>query len=112
MREISSKVCFQPILLSRASNRLKYRSGLGSGFAKFIFSGLPPGWVFRRFDFAGLVKNTLNCRFQVRESKILKVQIRFEFKNLKPSVELNSTYVLVHSTGAFFSKILSLWYLG
>ena len=32
----------------RASNRLKYRSGLGSGSTKFIFSGLPPVQVFRR----------------------------------------------------------------
>ena len=33
-------------VFNRASNRLKYRLGLGS--AKFIFSGLPPVQVFRR----------------------------------------------------------------
>ena len=32
---------------SRASNRLKYHSGLGSGFVKFIFSGLALVQVFR-----------------------------------------------------------------
>ena len=31
---------------SRASNRLQYRSGLGSGSAKIIFSGLAPVQVF------------------------------------------------------------------
>ena len=36
------------IVFTRASNRLKYRSGLGSGSTKFIFSGLPPVQVFRR----------------------------------------------------------------
>ena len=34
--------------LARASSRLKYRFDLGSGSAKFIFSGLPPVQVFRR----------------------------------------------------------------
>ena len=36
------------IITIRASNRLKYRSGLGSGSTKFIFSGLPPVQVFHR----------------------------------------------------------------
>ena len=44
----------------RASNRLKYRSGFGLDSAKFIFSGLAPGQVFRRL--------------------ILKVQFRLKLK--------------------------------
>ena len=44
----------------RASNRLKYLSGLSSGSAKFFFSGLAPVQVFRRL--------------------ILKVQFRLKLK--------------------------------
>ena len=36
-------------LSGRASNRLKYCFGLGSGSAKLIFSGLAPVQVFRHF---------------------------------------------------------------
>ena len=56
---------------TRASNRWKYRSGLGS--AKFIFSGLFPVQFVCLFHFEGSVpvkiKNTLNYRVQVRGSK-------------------------------------------
>ena len=75
---------------TRASNRLKYRCGLGSGSAKIFFWRFTSGSGFSSFDFAGLVpvkiKNTLNYWIQVRGSKNLKVQIRFGFKNLKPSI--------------------------
>ena len=40
---------------------------------------------------------------QVRRSKNLKVQIRFRFKNLKPSIRLMFWYT---ATSAFFSKLL------
>ena len=43
------KPCFCSFAIkTRASNRLKYGSGLGSGSAKFIFNGLPPVQAFRR----------------------------------------------------------------
>ena len=54
--------CTDTVLVSRASNRLKYRSGFGLDSAKFIFSGLAPGQVFRRL--------------------ILKVQFRLKLKIL------------------------------
>ena len=47
---------------SRALNRLKYRSGLGSGSANFMLSGLPPVQVFRRL--------------------ILQIQFRLKLKTL------------------------------
>ena len=50
------------VILTRASNRLKYRSGFGLDSAKFIFSGSAPGQVFRRL--------------------ILKVQFRLKLKIL------------------------------
>ena len=53
---------FSSALLPRASNRLKYRYDLGSGSAKFIFSGLSAVQVFRRL--------------------ILKVKFRLKFKIL------------------------------
>ena len=40
--------CSFNALFSRTLNRLKYRFGLDSGSAKFIFSGLPPVQVFPR----------------------------------------------------------------
>ena len=39
---------FGLICETRASKRLKYRSGLGSGSAKFIFSGLLSDQVYGR----------------------------------------------------------------
>ena len=45
--------CFTT-LKTRASNRLKYCSGLGSGSAKFIFT-IYLRFKFSSFDFAGLV---------------------------------------------------------
>ena len=54
--EVKLQKCFFKIFQEkkavhgRASNRLKYRSGLGSGAAKFIFSGLAPVQVFRHLS--------------------------------------------------------------
>ena len=60
-------------LVNRASNRLKYRSGLGSGYAKYIFSGLAPIQIFRRLilrvQFLLELKNTLYYRVQVRSRR-------------------------------------------
>ena len=62
-RGVDLQAWYQSVV-SMASNRLKYRSGLGSGSAKFIFSGLPPVQACGCLIFAGLVpvksKNTLN----------------------------------------------------
>ena len=68
----SSFSYFKSVVVNGASNRLKYRSGLGS--TKFIFSGLPLVSSFSPFDFATLVpvkiKNTLNCRAVERDSAV------------------------------------------
>ena len=43
----ASKIEVTEMLLTRASNRVKYCSGLGSSSAKFIFNALAPVQVFR-----------------------------------------------------------------
>ena len=118
LQNFTRKIPLPPVLTvsesiySRASNsnRLKYRSGLSSNSAKFIFSGLSPIQVFCRLILLIKIKNTLNCRVQVPRNKNLKIQIRLGFKNLKQSIRLMFWYT---ATGQahFFSKILIVSYL-
>ena len=94
----------------RASNRFKYRSGLGSGSAKSIFSGLPPVQVFHclilrvwfRFKLKlGYFECSGSGSVRVRKNKNLKVQIRFWFKNLKPSIRLMFWYTATATSVVF-----------
>ena len=63
--------------MARASNRLKYRSGFGLDSAKFIFSGLAPGQVFRRL----ILK--VQFRLKLKILLIYRVQVRFRFAEAK-----------------------------
>ena len=100
-------------VFTRALNRLKYRSGLGS--AKLIFSGFPTVQIFRRL----ILKVQLRIKL-----KILRIfGFRFDSGSQKQEFKdsnlvwfeefetVNSTYVLFHSYGRFFKKNYLL-YLG
>ena len=75
--------------------------------SSIYFKRFSSRFSFSSFDFEGLVpvkvKNNLIYRVQVLKSTNLRVQIRFGFKNLKPSIPLMFWHTVA---GAFFSKML------
>ena len=79
------KVLHKNTLISRESNRLKYRSGSGSGSRNLIFNGSVPVQVqdFSKTWVQVQLHQNLKVRVRVHRNQIFKVQVRFRFTKSK-----------------------------